>query len=158
MSYALPHPSRSLAVPLAALALGAAGGTTAALIIADSDTIIRNPAPAAEVRLPSSGAMPVPERVSPAPPVAKSSPAPAPERVAPAPTVSVTKSTVVPAPERVSPAPTVSSVTKSTSSRRPSASRPRRRRRHRSPAPPVTARSPCPSASAARGLARPRSP
>lgn len=113
MSYALPHPTRSLAVPLAALALGVAGGTSAALIIAEGDTITRSSA--VEVRALPVGGTPVPERVAPAPsiaPVVEQS-GPAPERVAPgpvslaprrAPTSSLagTSSSSAPAPERIS--------------------------------------------------------
>ena len=67
MTFVPQHPTRSLAVPLAALALGVAGGTSAALIVADGDTIIRSSAPAVEVRALPTGATPVPERVSPGP-------------------------------------------------------------------------------------------
>ena len=115
MTYLPQHPTRSLAVPLAALALGIAGGTSAALILADSDTIIRGSAPAVEVRALPTGGTPVPERVAPAPAVAPvvSQSGPAPERVSPgpvslsprrAPTSSLAGTTAssAPVPERIS--------------------------------------------------------
>jgi hypothetical protein len=104
MSHVLPLPHRStLAVPLAALALGAAGGTAAALIIADGDTVIRQ-TPSAQVRELPNTATPVPPRVSEAPTksASVSSPAPVPERVAvlsPRRVVPVTSAP--PVPERV---------------------------------------------------------
>lgn len=93
MSYALPHPTRSLAVPLAALALGVAGGTSAALIIAEGDTITRSSA--VEVRALPVGGTPVPERVAPGP----VSLAP---RRAPTSSLAGTSSSSAPAPERIS--------------------------------------------------------
>ena len=114
--HVLPLPNRNaLAVPLAALALGIAGGTSAALIVADGDTIIRSSAPAVEIRSLPTGGTPVPERVGPAPAVAPvvSQSGPAPERVSPgpvslsprrAPTSSLagTSSSSAPVPERIS--------------------------------------------------------
>ena len=115
MTYVPQHPARTLAVPLAALALGLAGGTTAALIVADGDTIVRGSAPAVEVRALPTGAPPVPERVAPAAVIAPvvSQSGPAPERVSPgpvslsprrAPTSSLagTTSSSAPVPERIS--------------------------------------------------------
>ena len=103
----LPNPQRTLAIPLAALALGAAGGTTAALIIADSDTVVvYGSSRAAEVRALPSTSAPVPERVSPAPTVSKSvtkTVAPVPERVSPSPVAETSSpSTSAPVPERIS--------------------------------------------------------
>ena len=111
MHYALPHPQRTLAVPLAALALGLAGGVSGALILTDDTVEFRTAAPSAEVSAPKSSAVPVPERVAPTPvaPVASSSsPAPVPERVTPAPSSQATANvrSTAPVPERVTPAPT----------------------------------------------------
>ena len=108
MSTTLPHPSRNtLAAPLAALALGLAGGVTGALILADDDPVAFRSSPGpAKVALPTA-APPVPERVSSAPSVSTSSlagtserTAPVPERVAGAAVVKSQSSS--PVPERIS--------------------------------------------------------
>ena len=105
MSHVLPLPDRSsLAVPLAALAIGAAGGLAIGVIVADDGGPVPGPAPAARVSDVPVSTPPVPERVSAAPakpaaPVATS--APVPERVASSLAGTTSSSTPV-APERIS--------------------------------------------------------
>jgi hypothetical protein len=89
MHYALPHPQRTIAVSLAALALGAAGGVAGALILDEDDVVSRSSAPAANVSVEPRDT-PAPERVSPAPSSSDlkffpKSGAPVPERVSPSP-------------------------------------------------------------------------
>jgi hypothetical protein len=106
MSHALPTPTRSLAIPLATLVLGAGAGVAATAILNDDEIVFRSSPPAAVVE-PQSTAAPVPERVAPSPTqssAASESPAPVPERVGPQPQTSSLAGTDSPAPvpERIS--------------------------------------------------------
>ena len=82
MSHVLPLPHRSsLAVPLAALAIGAASGLAAGVIVADDGVSVPSPSPAVQVSDVPLSAPPVPERVTAvsaksAAPVATSAPVP----------------------------------------------------------------------------------
>jgi hypothetical protein len=66
MQYALPHPRQSIVVPLVTLALGAAGGATAAAILSDDDVIhVQSPAPAVASQTLSATPKPVDQAVHP---------------------------------------------------------------------------------------------
>jgi hypothetical protein len=116
MSIALPNPQRSLAIPLAALVLGAGAGVAATAILNDDEIVFRS-SPAAVVDSPRSTAVPVPERVTNAPAASAasaSSAAPVPERVTNASAASESASPA-PVPERVGPQPQTSSLSGATS-------------------------------------------
>jgi hypothetical protein len=104
VSYALPHPQRSIAIPLAALAIGITGGVAAQALLDDETLVFRSAPALVSSDLPSTST-PVPERVSPAPAVVAGSLAgttsPVPERVSPTPAAD-TGGTPAPVPERVS--------------------------------------------------------
>jgi hypothetical protein len=118
MSIALPNPQRSLAIPLAALVLGAGAGVAATAILNDDEIVFRS-SPAAVVDSPRSTAVPVPERVTNAPAASAasaSSAAPVPERVTNASAASESASPApAPVPERVGPQPQTSSLSGATS-------------------------------------------
>jgi hypothetical protein len=107
MSYTLPHPQRTLAVPLATLAIGLGAGISGALILTDDDPAgFSSPTPAAEVAVPK-GAAPVPERITSAPTsslagTSSSYPVPVPERATPAPFSQPSGGDTAPVPERIS--------------------------------------------------------
>ena len=99
MHYALPHPQRTLAIPLATLALGAGAGVAATVALNDDTIVFRNSPPAAAKVDARDTPAPVPERVSPSPAVVTGSDrssAPVPERVSPAPAKSSTDSEALP--------------------------------------------------------------
>jgi hypothetical protein len=110
MSHVLPNPTRSLAIPLATLVLGAGCGVAATAVLNDDEVIFKS-APAAVVEQPQSTAAPVPERVTNAPAASSAdlpkTTAPVPERVAPQPQTSslsgiAGSESPAPVPERVS--------------------------------------------------------
>lgn len=106
MSHVLPLPHRSsLAVPLAALAIGAASGLAAGVIVADDGVSVPGPAPAAKVSEVPLSTPPVPERVTgvaakSAAPVATS--APVPERTTSSLAGTTSSSSTPVVPERIS--------------------------------------------------------
>jgi hypothetical protein len=111
MSHVLPTPTRSLAIPLATLVLGAGCGVAATAVLNDEEIVFRSSPPAAVVDAPKSTAVPVPERITNAPAASSAlsqskGPVPVPERVAPQPQTS----SPAPAPERVAPQPQTSSL------------------------------------------------